>query len=70
MFNQKYDKMEEKLKWLLETHYNLFHADMIFNAIFDDGVSCADFIRGCVDIHLSERDTDYDEFTPEVFKRV
>ena len=62
--------MEEKLSWLLETHYNLFHADMISRAFFADGVSLETFIRGCVDVHMSERDSEDSEFTPDAFKNV
>lgn len=62
--------MDEKLSWLLESHYNLFHADMIQKALGDDTISLKDFIAGCVAIHVSERDTDDDEFTPNVFKNV
>lgn len=62
--------MEEKLSWLLESNYNLFHADMISRAIYDDNVSLKDFIVGCAAIHISERDTDDDEFTPKEFENV
>ena len=62
--------MNDKLSWLLESHYNLFHADMIQRAMNDDSISLKDFIAGCVAIHTSERDTDEDEFTPNEFKNV
>lgn len=62
--------MDEKLSWLLESHYNLFHADMIQRALGDDTISLKDFVTGCVAIHTSERDTDDDEFTPNEFKNV
>ena len=62
--------MQEKLSWLLQSHYNLFHADMIQRALNDDTISFKDFILGCVAIHTSERDTDDCEFTPEEFKNI
>ena len=62
--------MDEKLSWILESHYNLFHADMIQRAMYDNNVSLLDFINGCNAIRESERDTDDDEFTPEEFKNV
>ena len=62
--------MSDKLSWLLESHYNLFHADMIKRALGDDTISLKDFIEGCVAIHMSEKDTEDDEFTPKEFKNV
>ena len=62
--------MTEKLSWLLDCHYSLFHSDMISRAMHDDEVSLKDFITGCVAIHTSERDTDDDEFTPKEFENV
>lgn len=62
--------MNDKLSWLLESHYNLFHADMIQRAMNDDSISLKDFIVGCVAIYTSERDTNDNEFTPIVFKNV
>lgn len=64
------DLMQKKISWLLRSHYNLFHADMMQRALNDESVSLKDFITGCVAIHTSERDTDDDEFTPEEFKGV
>ena len=62
--------MQEKLSWLLQSHYNLFHADLIQRAMTDTNVSIKDFILGCVAIHTSERDTDDDEFVPYEFENV
>ena len=62
--------MIEKVSWLLDTHYNLFHSDMICRAMQDDDVSLKDFITGCVAIHESEKNTDDDEFTPKEFENV
>ena len=62
--------MQEKLSWLLQSHYNLFHADLIQRAMTDTNVSIKDFILGCVAIHTSERDTDNDEFVPKEFENV
>lgn len=62
--------MNEKLSWLLQCHYNLFHADMIQRAMYDDSVSLLDFIVGCVAIHQSEKQSDDDEYTPSEFKNV
>jgi len=67
---QEYYSMLEKLSWLLQSHYNTFHADLIQRAMTDVNVSFKDFILGCVAIHTSERDTDDDEFVPEQFKNV
>jgi hypothetical protein len=33
-------------------------------------ISLKDFIAGCVAIHMSEKDTENDEFTPNEFKNV
>lgn len=63
-------EMADKLSWILENHYNLFHADLIERAIFDKDISLATFICGCVKIGMSERDTDNDEFVPDEFKNV
>lgn len=59
-----------KLGWLLASHYNMFHADMISRALHDDSVTIQDFIHGCVSIVMAERDTDDDEFTPKEFENV
>ena len=61
---------KEKLSWLLSCHYNLFHSDIILRAAFDDSISHTEFLRGCVDIHLSEKDTDDTEFTPKGWENV
>lgn len=62
--------MNEKLNWLLNTHYSHFHAEMIQRAMCSDNVPCVDFIRGCVDIYISERDRKDNTFVPDVFKNV
>ena len=64
------DTMQDKLSWLLQSHYNTFHADMIQRGMNDDSISAEDFIKGCVAIHTSERDTNDDEFTPAEFQNV
>lgn len=62
--------MNEKLMWLLEIHFNLFHSDLISRAFHDDNVSLEDFISGCEKIGLAEGEDYYDEFVPEEFKNV
>ena len=60
----------EKISWYLQARHNMFHADMIQRAMFDDKITLADFITGSTEIVVSERDTDDDEFTPDEFKNV
>ena len=62
--------MNEKLIWLLDCHYNLFHAHLIGRALYDENVSLRDFITGCVSIHQSEKEGDDDEFVPKEFENV
>ena len=62
--------MDEKLSWLLECHYNMFHADLIQRAMYDDSVSLLDFVTGCVAIQQNERNSDDDEYVPSEFKNV
>ena len=62
--------MDEKLKWLLDNQFNLFHADIIWNALHDENISLDKFIAGYNAIKASERDTDDDEFVPEEFKNL
>ena len=64
------NEVVEKISRYLQTRHNMFHADMIQRAMFDDSISAEDFINGCVAIHASERDTDDDEFTPAEFENV
>jgi hypothetical protein len=59
--------MNEKIMWILESKYSLFHADLICRAMHDDSISLEDFINGCKKISESERD-DVDEFVPNEFK--
>ncbi len=64
------EKTIEKLSWLVCCHYNVFHADLITRAMTDDNISMKDFIIGCVQIHQSEKDNEYDEFVPKEFENV
>ena len=65
--NEQYaNNKDGKLEWLLNCHYNMFHADMIWNAMHDDNISIQDFMSGCVAIHKAESEDD-DEFTPKEF---
>lgn len=59
----KLKAMEEKLNYLLEHHYSLFHADCISRALHDDSVGLPEFIKGIKDIRLSIRE-DIDEYNP------
>ena len=61
--------MNEKILWFLESHFNLFHADLINRAIYDESVSLEDFIRGCKLIMETECGDD-DEFVPVKFMGV
>ena len=58
--------MEEKIKWLLEHKYNLFHADVINSALHNGKVTLENFRRGCVAIETAEENDD-DEFEPDWF---
>lgn len=62
--------MDDKIKYLLDYQFNLFHADLIWNALHDESISVVDFIAGYDAIKESERDTDDDEFVPEEFKNL
>ena len=62
------NEVVEKISWYLQTRHNMFHADMIQRAMFDENISLADFITGTTEIVVSERDTDNDEFTPTQFQ--
>ena len=62
--------MEEKLSWLLQQKFNLFHADLISRALHDDSIDIFSFMEGFKEVERSERDTDNDEFVPEVFAEV
>lgn len=59
--------MDDKLSWLLENHYNLFHADLIKCAMYDNKISLLDFIDGCKAISKSEAETENDDFVPKEF---
>ncbi len=66
----------DKISWYLSARHNLFHADMIQRAMFDDAISQADFIEGVTDIVTIEGCDEKtgtkcaDEYTPAVFKNV
>ena len=60
-------KRYDKITALLRHHYNLFHSDMIYDAMMDDDISTEDFIQGIKTIGWAERD-DEDEFIPAEFK--
>lgn len=59
--------MYDKINALLKHHYNLFHSDMIYDAIMDNSISTEDFIQGIKTIGWAERN-DEDEFVPTEFK--
>jgi hypothetical protein len=61
--------IQEKVEWFLEQHFNMFHADLINRAIYDDSVSLEDFINGCRLIMETECGDD-DEFVPSEFMGV
>lgn len=56
--------------WILESHFNLFHSDLICRAIHDDNVSLNDFINGVESIGLSEYEYENDEYVPSEFANV
>ena len=60
----------EKISWYLQARHNMFHADMIQRAMFDDKVSLADFIGGVSDIVVNEGEDGTDEYTPAEFENV
>ena len=62
--------MNEKLSWVLQYHHNLFHADLIQNAISDDTIDISTFMQGYEKICIAERDTDDDEFVPAEFSNL
>ena len=64
------NEVVEKISWYLTARHNMFHADMIQRAMFDENISLAEFITGTTEIVVSERDTDDDEFTPTQFQNV
>lgn len=55
--------MNEKLNYLLEHHYSLFHADCISRALHDDSISIDDFREGLKEIRFAEREG-IDEYDP------
>lgn len=61
---------EDKLDWLLCSHLNLFHADMVNRALHDKNVCLKDFITGYTAIYTSECNDGDEEFTPTEFKNV
>lgn len=58
-----------KIESLLRHHYNLFHSDMIFDAIMDYDISTEDFIQGVKAIGWAEQNDD-DEYVPVQFKHL
>lgn len=59
---------EEKLNYLLRRHYNLFHCDMILEALYNEEVNEQEFDLGLHQIECAERN-DVDEYVPKSFKR-
>lgn len=59
------NKVYEYLVW----RHNIFHADMIHRAVYNENVSVEDFLSGCKKIYESERDGE-DEFIPSEFENV
>lgn len=59
------DKIYDYLVW----RHNIFHANMIHRAVYNEKVSAEDFLSGCKKIHESERDGE-DEFIPSEFENV
>lgn len=64
------NEVVEKISWYLQTRHNMFHADMIQRAMFDDKVTMADFIGGVTDIVVNEGEDGTDEYTPAEFENV
>lgn len=61
--------MSEKISNYLTWRHNIFHADLIYRAIYNERVSVKDFLSGCKKIYESERDGE-DEFIPSEFENV
>lgn len=57
---------EEKIEWLTTHHRNLYQAEVVQRAIFDEKISVEDFAKGYEEIEKSEFWDDA-EFIPEVF---
>ena len=62
--------MNEKLTYILEQKFNLFHADLISRAFFDESISFDQFVEGYNEIYYSEKCTDDDEFIPDAFSNI
>lgn len=60
------DKMYEILLY----HWNIFHADMITRALYDENLPVDKFIAGYKKIAQSEENEDSDEFIPEEYKNI
>lgn len=58
----------QKLTALLETHYNLFHTDLIRRALTDDYITLSSFGNGIREILRAEA-KDNDEFVPDRWER-
>ena len=64
------DILEDKISHVLDGKFNLFHSALINRALWWGHISYEDFVKGYDEIVKSERDTDDDEFVPDVFKDV
>lgn len=62
--------MNEKLTYIIEQKFNLFHADLISRAIFDESITLEQFTEGYNAICDSEKNTDDDEYIPDVFSNI
>lgn len=62
--------VEERLEWLVNSHYNLFHSSLIIAALKSPAISDKDFILGCVQIHTAEEKDYGDEFVPKEFENL
>lgn len=56
----------EKIEWLTTHHRNLYQAEVVQRAIFDEKISVEDFAKGYAEMEKSEFWDDA-EFIPEVF---
>jgi len=59
------DKIYSYLSW----RHNIFHADMIHRAIYNEDISEKDFMSACQKIYSAEEDG-MDEYTPSEFENV
>ena len=61
--------IENKLRWLVGYHRNLYHTEVVLDAIFSDKISVEQFQSGYKKIEKSE-DDDLDEFVPDEFRNL